>query len=451
MEDLIFHMFFVVPLTRWVTSSERAWNKKSNRNGIVLAVLALFCIGVIQSGRDGENYFETLNVPPNASPKVVAGAYRKLSLQYHPDKNPHPDAKEVFEKIREAQEVLGNEKRRNSYCRFGDYSKDGDVDEDQFYDILFVAVLQFLVPFLFAYLYTYGDDSVQSRKIFGCYAAMNFSLELLLRFDESALEILSFVPFVGNFLPFEKVRILHTWMPIVLNGLLLLGSELADVEDDLLDETSRRVLDSNIDALTCMEKFLHAAEMYILKSGKLEIRSKWMKADAAADSDTTQEEALLISTLGSLRATASGSSVSSVSSGEAKKGEEKTGEEKKGEEKSAEKEREIRARLAALGYSESRHYVKPWRLNPAVVSAESPDLWAEVMKEEVKNWPEDLTMDDLATREGCTERGWDSHHEAIAKLLDEADEEEEKTGRGISVGTIIFFGSLFLRWYTGAS
>ncbi|KFH13208.1 DnaJ domain-containing protein [Toxoplasma gondii VAND] len=423
--------------------SERSWNKRSNRNGIFLAVLALFCIGVIQSGRDGENYFETLNVPPNASPKVVAGAYRKLSLQYHPDKNPHPDAKEIFEKIREAQEVLGNEKRRNSYCRFGDYSKDGDVDEDQFYDILFVAVLQFLVPFLFAYLYTYGDDSVQSRKIFGCYAAMNFSLELLLRFDESALEILSFLPAVGTLLPFEKVRILHTWMPIVLNGLLLLGSELADVEDDLLDETSRRVLDSNIDALSCMEKFLHAAEMYILKAGKLEIESKWVKADAAADSHPTEEESHLISAFRSLRAAGSRSTVSSVpsvSSGE-----------KTGEEKSAEKEREIRARLAALGYTETRHYVKPWRLNPAVVSEESPDLWAAVMKEEVKNWPEDLTMDDLAKREGCTERGWDPHHEAIAKLLDEADEEDEKTGRGISVGTIIFFASLFLRWYTGGS
>ncbi|PFH35159.1 DnaJ domain-containing protein [Besnoitia besnoiti] len=419
MEDLIFHMFFVVPLTRWITNPERAWNRKSQRNGIILAVLALFCIGVIQSSRDSENYYETLGVPPGAPPKVVAGAYRKLSLQYHPDKNPHPDAKEIFEKIREAHEVLGNEKRRNSYCRFGDFSKEGEIDEEQFYDVLFLAVFQLLIPFLFAYLYTYGEDSVASRKIFACYVATSFSLEVLLRFDASAFDILSFVPFVGNLLPFEKIRLLHAWMPVVLNGLLLLGSELADVEDDILDSASRHILNSNLDALPCMERFLEAAEATLRASGGVAVKRAWIARGAGVAERSAADKAL----------------IAWVSGAEPK----------------ADLDEAARTRLRELGYVEVLHYVRPWRLNPAVVSEEMPDLWGAAMKPEVRNWPADLTMEDIATRAECTERGWDRRHDAILKLLDDAEEEDEKTGRGISVGTIIFFGSLLLRWYRGSS
>lgn len=86
-------------------------------------------------------------------------------------------------------------------------------------------------------------------QIFCCYGVSTFCLELLLRFDSRADHILSFVPFIGHLLPFEKIKLMHAWMPIVLNGLLLLGSELADTEDDFLDVTVRHVLDSHLEAL----------------------------------------------------------------------------------------------------------------------------------------------------------------------------------------------------------
>ena len=64
------------------------------------------------------DYFETLGVSRDASDEAIKKAYRKLALQYHPDRN--PDSKAADEKIREinaAYEVIGDPERRKTYER----------------------------------------------------------------------------------------------------------------------------------------------------------------------------------------------------------------------------------------------------------------------------------------------------------------------------------------------
>lgn len=64
------------------------------------------------------DYFETLGVSRDASDVAIKKAYRKLALQYHPDRN--PDSKTAEEKIREinaAYEVIGDPERRKTYER----------------------------------------------------------------------------------------------------------------------------------------------------------------------------------------------------------------------------------------------------------------------------------------------------------------------------------------------
>jgi|TARA_B110000305_G_C19348128_1_gene592767 curved DNA-binding protein CbpA len=46
---------------------------------------------------DSEDFYEVLGVPRNADDKNIKKSYRKLSLKYHPDKN--PDNKEIAEEI----------------------------------------------------------------------------------------------------------------------------------------------------------------------------------------------------------------------------------------------------------------------------------------------------------------------------------------------------------------
>lgn len=79
---------------------------------------------------------------------------------------------------------------------------------------------------------------------------MVFSSELLLRFDSSGYNLYSFLPVVGSYLPFEKVSLLHSWIPIVLNGLLLLGQDFADQDEELRDEVYRHLLKSALDNIT---------------------------------------------------------------------------------------------------------------------------------------------------------------------------------------------------------
>ena len=62
---------------------------------------------------DTKGYYSTLGLEPGASEDEIKKAYRKLSLQYHPDR-PNGDA-DKFKEISEAHEVLGDAEKRQAY------------------------------------------------------------------------------------------------------------------------------------------------------------------------------------------------------------------------------------------------------------------------------------------------------------------------------------------------
>ena len=66
------------------------------------------------------DYYSVLNVERNASKEELKKAYRKLAMQYHPDRNPgNAEAEEKFKEAAEAYEVLNNDDKRARYDRFG--------------------------------------------------------------------------------------------------------------------------------------------------------------------------------------------------------------------------------------------------------------------------------------------------------------------------------------------
>jgi|2_EtaG_2_1085320.scaffolds.fasta_scaffold00614_4 molecular chaperone DnaJ len=84
-----------------------------------------------------KNYYEILGISKEATAEEIKKSYRKLSLQYHPDKN--PDGESRFKELSEAYSILGDEEKRSKYDSGGmnmeDMFSNGGNPFDMFGDL----------------------------------------------------------------------------------------------------------------------------------------------------------------------------------------------------------------------------------------------------------------------------------------------------------------------------
>jgi len=66
-----------------------------------------------------KDYYEVLGVQKGATKEQIKDAYRKLAMQFHPDRNKAPEAEARFKEVSEAYAVLSDDEKRRQYDNFG--------------------------------------------------------------------------------------------------------------------------------------------------------------------------------------------------------------------------------------------------------------------------------------------------------------------------------------------
>merc|ERR1719469_511028 len=84
----------------------------------IFVILVLLIVGNL-AFEESDSYYKILGIDRKATKKEVKKAYHKMSLEYHPDRNKAPNARDKFSVIAEAYGVLSNEEKRQIYDRGG--------------------------------------------------------------------------------------------------------------------------------------------------------------------------------------------------------------------------------------------------------------------------------------------------------------------------------------------
>ena len=130
---------------------------------------------MIVSKRD---YYEVLGVSREAGEAEIKSAYRRLALQYHPDRNQsNPEAEEKFKEASEAYGVLSDADKRARYDQFGHAGVNGQGAEAGDFADMFSSI--------FGDFFNLDPFSGQRHRRGGARAGADLKLDLRLSFEES--------------------------------------------------------------------------------------------------------------------------------------------------------------------------------------------------------------------------------------------------------------------------
>ncbi len=80
------------------------------------------------------DHYKTLGISKNATTEEIKKAYRKLALQYHPDRGGDKESEKKFKEVNEAYQILSDPEKRKRYDQFGDAAfKGGGYSRGQEY------------------------------------------------------------------------------------------------------------------------------------------------------------------------------------------------------------------------------------------------------------------------------------------------------------------------------
>jgi DnaJ-class molecular chaperone len=112
-----------------------------------------------------ESFYSILEVSENATSEEIKKSYRRLSMEFHPDKNKDPSATAKFQKISEAYETLGDLEKKKHYDMtrnnpFAKMMEQNGMPGDPM-DHIFSNLFSFGMPF--AHMNSFGPDKQQGN------------------------------------------------------------------------------------------------------------------------------------------------------------------------------------------------------------------------------------------------------------------------------------------------
>jgi molecular chaperone DnaJ len=132
------------------------------------------------------DYYEVLGVGREATDQQIKSAYRKLALQYHPDRNPgDKQAEEQFKEAAEAYAVLADAEKRQLYDRFGHAGVSGAGAGAGGFDPTVFADFSDIFAGL-GDVFGFGDIFGSRRRRSGPQRGADLRYDLEITFDESA-------------------------------------------------------------------------------------------------------------------------------------------------------------------------------------------------------------------------------------------------------------------------
>lgn len=166
-------------------ASGKPWRERLfTRSNLILAflwvVLVAMMVFVSKTSTDDKPFdpFEVLEIPTNADDRAIKSAFRRLSLKYHPDKNPDPEAAVYFaDYVSKAYKTLTDESAKENWIKYG--HPDGPRSTklgvalpsflfDQNYRIMLligIVLLGILVPICFSMAYLGKSKKYTSSNI----------------------------------------------------------------------------------------------------------------------------------------------------------------------------------------------------------------------------------------------------------------------------------------------
>lgn len=188
---------------------------------LCLSYLVLNLLG-LEMQQKGPNYYTMLGVTHESNPLEIKRAYKRLSLQLHPDKNPSPDATDKFDAVKQAYDALMDMEFREVYNKFGKEGLKANKRYDETQFLLELAI--FYVSWgMMVFMLTLGKRNGEARN--WCFTGMVVMLVVEVTMMTSQTNPIPTWLF-PTLTQHEVVWLLHNLFPAFMNGCRSLGAYL---------------------------------------------------------------------------------------------------------------------------------------------------------------------------------------------------------------------------------